>query len=138
MSLLFILGSLSTNEFCSAHCGSSFLIGLAPFSQAGETTCCHLLPDASFACGLRDEEESRCSAGDGFHVVFVVAAVVGDQQVVEDAHEAHEEQEAEDALSKQVAGSAANQIRERRERGKMLESTQTRHSAGPVVLVLPL
>lgn len=71
------------------------------------------MSDASFECGLRDEEESGCGAGDGFHVVFVVTTIVADQQVVEDAHDAHEEQETEDALPKQVAGSAANKIRER-------------------------
>lgn len=68
--------------------------------------------------GSRDEEESGCGAGDGFHVVFVVVSVVSDQQVVEDAHNAHEEQEEEDALPKQVARSAANKIRERAKEGK--------------------
>lgn len=59
---------------------------------------------------LRDEEQSRCSAGDGFDVFFIVAAVVANQQIVEDAHNAHQEQEEEDSFSKQVAGSAAEEI----------------------------
>lgn len=56
--------------------------------------------------GLRNEEKSRCSAGDGFYIFFIVAAKVARQQVVEDAHNAHQEQEADDAFSKQVAWSA--------------------------------
>lgn len=56
---------------------------------------------------LRDKEKSGRCAGDGFHVVFVVVAVVANQQVVEDPHDAHEGQEEEDALPKQVARSAA-------------------------------
>lgn len=83
-----------------------------PLSLAGDTTWDCLLSDTLFACVSRDEEESGCGAGDGFHVVFVVISVVSDQQVVEDAHDAHEEQEGENALPKQVAGSAANKIRE--------------------------
>lgn len=55
---------------------------------------------------LGDEEESRRSIGDGLHVFLIVAAVVARQQVVEDPHDAHQEQEEEDALSKQVARSA--------------------------------
>lgn len=55
---------------------------------------------------LRNEEKSRCSAGDGFHVFLIVAAVEAHQQVVEDSHNAHQEQEAEDAFSKQVAWGA--------------------------------
>lgn len=55
---------------------------------------------------LRDEEKSRCSIGDDFCVFFIIASKVTNQQVVEDAHKAHQEQEAEDALSKQVAWSA--------------------------------
>lgn len=60
--------------------------------------------------GLREEEESRCSAGDGLHVFFIIAAIVTRQQVVEDAHDAHQEQEGDDAFSKQVAGGAAKEI----------------------------
>lgn len=82
------------------------------------------MSDASFACGSRNEEESGCGAGDGFHILLVVIAVVSDQQVVEDAHDTHEEQEAEDALPKQVARSAANTIRERASIG-MLVCAQT-------------
>lgn len=57
--------------------------------------------------GLREEEESRRSVGDGFHVVLIVTAKEARQQVVEDAHSAHEGQEEEDAFSKQVAWGAA-------------------------------
>lgn len=55
------------------------------------------------SCGpaeLGDEEQSRRGAGDGFHVLLVVAAEVTQQQIVEDAHNAHQQQEAEDPLSK--------------------------------------
>lgn len=75
------------------------------------------MPIGWFACRSRDEEEGGCGAGDGFHIVFVVIAVVSDQQVVEDAHDTHEEQEAEDALPKQVSRSAANTIMEGVEEG---------------------
>lgn len=51
---------------------------------------------------LRDEEKSRCSTRDGFHVVFVLVAVVTNQQIVEDAHHARQEQEEEDSFSKHV------------------------------------
>lgn len=51
---------------------------------------------------LRDEEKSRCSTRDGFHVVFVLVAVVTNQQIVENAHHAHQEQEEEDSFSKHV------------------------------------
>lgn len=57
---------------------------------------------------LRDEEESGRGSGDGFHVFLIVAAVVVHQQVVEDAHNAHGEQEEEDTLSKHVAWGAAS------------------------------
>lgn len=57
--------------------------------------------------GLRDEEKSRCSVGDGFYIFLIVAAIVARQQVVEDAHSAHEGQEEEDTFSKQVARGAA-------------------------------
>lgn len=108
-------------------------------SLAGETTWDCFLSDASFACRSRDEQESRCGAGDGFHVVFVVIAIVSDQQVVEDAHDAHEEQEAEDALPKQVARSAANRIREREKQQRMnLQKHEPVHSPGLLFLVLPL
>lgn len=56
---------------------------------------------------LREEQESGCSAGDGLYVFFVVAAVVARQHEVEDAHDAHQEQEADDAFSEQVAWRAA-------------------------------
>lgn len=59
---------------------------------------------------LREEEKSRCSAGDGFYVFLIVAAIVARQQVVEDAHNTHQEQEEEDAFSKQVAGGATNEF----------------------------
>lgn len=52
---------------------------------------------------LREEQESRCSIGDGFYVFFVVAAIVASHQVVKDAHDAHQKQEAHYAFSKQVA-----------------------------------
>ena len=55
---------------------------------------------------LRDEEKSRCSVGEEIYVFFIVAAKVTRQQVVEDAHNAHQEQEAEDTFSKQVTWSA--------------------------------
>lgn len=64
---------------------------------------------------LRDEEKSRGSAGDGFYVFFVVAAVVANQQVVEDSHDAHQEQEEEDSFPKQVAGSAAAEIKKKKQ-----------------------
>lgn len=57
--------------------------------------------------GLREEEKSRCGAGNGFYVFLIVTAIVARQQVVEDAHSAHEGQEEEDTLSKQVARGAA-------------------------------
>lgn len=60
--------------------------------------------------GLRDEEKSRWSAGDGFHVFFIVVAVVAYQQIVEDAHNAHQEQEEDDSFSKEVAGGATKEI----------------------------
>lgn len=60
--------------------------------------------------GLRDEEESRWSAGDRLHVFLIVAAIVTRQQEVEDAHDAHQEQEEDDAFSKQVAGGAGREI----------------------------
>lgn len=52
------------------------------------------------AAGLGNEEQSRRGAGDGFHVLLVVAAEVTQQQVVEDAHDAHQQQEAEDPFAK--------------------------------------
>lgn len=65
--------------------------------------------------GLRDEQQSRCGAGDGFHVFFVVAAIEAHQQVVEDAHDAHEDQEEDDALSKHVARGANKGIRRKKD-----------------------
>lgn len=64
--------------------------------------CCHY----GTHTGLGDEQKSRCSAGDGFYVFFIVAAIVVRQQVVERAHNAHQEQEEEDTFSKQVARGA--------------------------------
>lgn len=55
---------------------------------------------------LGDEEKSRGGLGDGFYVVLIVAAVETHQQVVKDAHDAHQEEEADDALSKQVTRGA--------------------------------
>lgn len=60
--------------------------------------------------GLRDEEKSGCSVGDGFNIFFVVAAIVARQQVVEDTHNTHQEKEGEDSFSKQVAGDAKIKI----------------------------
>lgn len=66
---------------------------------------------ASFGpAGLGNEEQSRCGAGDGFHVLLVVAAEVTQQQIVEDAHNAHQQQEAEDPFPKQIARGAAKEI----------------------------
>lgn len=60
--------------------------------------------------GLRNEEQSRRSAGDGFHVLLVVAAEVTKQQVVEDAHNTHQQQETEDPFSKQITRGAPKEI----------------------------
>lgn len=60
--------------------------------------------------GLGNEEQSWRGAGDGFHVLLVVAAEVTQQQVVEDAHNTHQQQEAEDALPKQIARGAPKGI----------------------------
>lgn len=50
--------------------------------------------------GLRNEEQSRRGASDGFHVLLVVVAQITQQQIVEDAHDAHQQQEAEDPFPK--------------------------------------
>lgn len=50
--------------------------------------------------GLGNEEQSRRGAGDGFHVLLVVVAQVAQEQIVEDAHNAHQQQEADDSFSK--------------------------------------
>lgn len=50
---------------------------------------------------LRDKEKSRGCFGDGLDVLFIVIAPIGDQQVVQDTHNAHEGQEGEDSFSKQ-------------------------------------
>lgn len=55
---------------------------------------------------LRQEEKSRCSVSDGFNVFLIVAAIVAHQQVVKDAHGAHQRQEEEDTFSEQVAWGA--------------------------------
>lgn len=55
---------------------------------------------------LRDEKESGCGPGDGFNILLVVTAIVTPQQEVEDAHDAHQEQEGDDTFAKQVAGGA--------------------------------
>lgn len=64
--------------------------------------------------GLRDEEKSRRGAGDGLHVLLIVAAEVAPQQVVKDAHDAHEGQEEDDAFPKQVAWGAAQVEKKRK------------------------
>lgn len=56
---------------------------------------------ASFGgAGLGNEEQSRRGASDGFHLLLVVVAQITQQQVVEDAHDAHQQQEAEDPFPK--------------------------------------
>lgn len=60
------------------------------------------VPDAA----LWEEEKRRCSVGDSLHRLFVVAAEKACQQVVEDTDQAHQQQEEQDTLSKQVAWSA--------------------------------
>lgn len=49
------------------------------------------------------EEQCRCSLCDSLDVVLVVPGQVVTQQVADDPHDGHEEQEGEDALAKQEA-----------------------------------
>lgn len=60
--------------------------------------------------GLGNEEQSGRGAGEGFHVLLVVAAQVTQQQVVEDAHHTHQQQESQDAFSKQITRGAAKEV----------------------------
>lgn len=52
---------------------------------------------------LRDEQQGRGGAGEHLHLLLVAAAHKADQQVVEDAHDAHQDQEEDDSLSKEEA-----------------------------------
>ncbi len=82
--------------------------------------------------GLRDEEESGCGASDGFYVFLVVAAEVTCQQVVEDAHDAHQEEEEDDSFSKQEAWGAVIYF-EKIVKG-MPVNTHTKHPVGRLCL----
>lgn len=53
-----------------------------------------------------EEQEGRGGVGDQVHVLLVVAAEETLGQVVQDAHDAHQEEERDDSLPKQEAWSA--------------------------------
>lgn len=86
--------------------------------------------------GLREEEKSRGSAGDGFYVTFIVAAIVAHQQVVEDAHNAHQEQKEQDAFSKHVAFGAAKKFEKNKTKHKLDDASETHTEHAEVCLCL--